>query len=359
METKVTSLSLKPILIVFLTLILVINPQIVEANGPNNINLVSLGAKGDGITDSSRAFTSAWNNACGLRNPTIIFVPQGRYMVNSPLIFSGKNCNNKAIKFVIRGTLVAPTDFRVLGNSGTWFSFEDVTGVSISGGVFDGQGAGLWACKRAGKSCPPGATTIRFSNSRNIIINGLTSLNSQLYHIVFDGCTNVKVQGVKVSASAASPNTDGIHVQLSTGVTIMNTKIATGDDCVSIGAGTTNLWIENMACGPGHGISIGSLGKELNEAGVVNVTVKSCSFTGTENGVRIKSWGRPSNGFVRNVLFQHLTMVNAQNPIIIDQNYCPDERGCPGKMVPDIVEGDGFVGRQPHIKYELRDSPGL
>lgn len=28
-------------------------------------------------------------------------------------------------------------------------------------------------------------------------------------------------------------------------------------------------------------------------------------------------------------------------------------------MVPDIVEGDGFVGRQPHIKYELRDSPGL
>ncbi|KAL2922481.1 Polygalacturonase [Bienertia sinuspersici] len=167
----------------------------------------------------------------------------------------------------------------------------------------------------------------------NLEINGVTSLNSQLYHIVLDGCHYVKLEDVKISASGASPNTDGIHVQLSTGVTILNSNIATGDDCVSIGAGTNNLWIENMACGPGHGISsIGSLGKDLNEPGVVNVTVKSATFTGTENGVRIKSWGRPSNGFVRNVLFQHLTMSNAQNPIIIDQNYCPDDKGCPGKV---------------------------
>ena len=96
--------------------------------------------------------------------------------------------------------------------------------------------------------------TLRFSNSNNIEINGVTSVNSQLYHIVFDGCKNVKVEGVKISASGRSPNTDGIHVQLSNGVTILNSNIATGDDCVSVGAGTTNLWIENMACGPGHGV---------------------------------------------------------------------------------------------------------
>ena len=91
-----------------------------------------------------------------------------------------------------------------------------------------------------------------FTNSNNIMINGLTSLNSQMYHIVIIGCNNVKLQGVKVSASGNSPNTDGIHVQLSSGVSIMNSKISTGDDCVSIGVGTTNLDIENMACGPGH-----------------------------------------------------------------------------------------------------------
>ncbi|XP_021752503.1 polygalacturonase-like [Chenopodium quinoa] len=329
METKVTSSLTHVLILVLFTLIFVVNQQLVAAT---NINLVNLGAKSDGLTDSSRAFTSAWNIACESRNPSTIFVPQGRYLVNKALVFNGRNCKNKAISFVIRGTLVAPADFRVLGNAGTWFSFDDVTGVSIFGGVFDGQGAGLWACKRSGKTCPPGATTIRFSNSMNIVVNGLTSLNSQLYHIDFDGCKEVKAEGVQVSASGASPNTDGIHVQHSTGVTIMNTKIGTGDDCVSIGAGTSNLWIENIACGPGHGISIGSLGKELNEPGVVNVTVKSCTFVGTKNGVRIKSWGRPSNGFVRHVLFQHLKMVNAQNPIIINQNYCPNERGCPGQV---------------------------
>lgn len=63
-----------------------------------------------------------------------------------------------------------------------------------------------------------------------------------------------------------------------------------------------------------------------------NVTVKTMTFTGTENGVRIKSWGRPSNGFARNILFQHATMVNVQNPIVIDQNYCPHEKNCPGQV---------------------------
>jgi polygalacturonase len=62
------------------------------------------------------------------------------------------------------------------------------------------------------------------------------------------------VKGVRVSAAGNSPNTDGIHVSSSTSVTILNSRIGTGDDCVSIGPGTSNLWIENVACGPGHGI---------------------------------------------------------------------------------------------------------
>jgi polygalacturonase len=78
--------------------------------------------------------------------------------------------------------------------------------------------------------------------------------------------------------------------------------------------------------------SIGSLGWELNEPGVQNVTVKTVTFTGTQNGVRIKSWGRRSNGFVRNIIFQDAIMVNVQNPIVIDQNYCPDNKGCPGQV---------------------------
>lgn len=78
--------------------------------------------------------------------------------------------------------------------------------------------------------------------------------------------------------------------------------------------------------------SIGSLGKDPIEDGVENVTVKSCGFINTQNGVRIKSWGRPSSGFARNIRFQHITVTNVHNPIIIDQNYCPHNQGCPGQV---------------------------
>ena len=96
--------------------------------------------------------------------------------------------------------------------------------------------------------------TIEISNSKNVVLSALTSLNSQMFHIVVNGCQNIKMKGLKVLASGNSPNTDGIHVQLSSDVTILNSKIGTGDDCISIGPGTSNLWIENIVCGLGHGI---------------------------------------------------------------------------------------------------------
>ncbi|KAK3012490.1 hypothetical protein RJ639_008514 [Escallonia herrerae] len=297
---------------------------------PVTYNVLSLGAKPDGKTDSTKSFVSAWTAACGSKQPATIYAPPGRYLLQKAY-FSGK-CKNNAITFHIDGTLVAPSDYNVLGNVGNWILFEGVTGVSIRGGILDGQGTGLWACKASGRNCPSGATTLSFSNSNNIVVSGLTSLNSQMFHIVVNGCHNVKLQGIKVLASGSSPNTDGIHVQLSSGVTILNSKISTGDDCVSIGAGTTNLWIQNVACGPGHGISIGSLGKDLQEPGVQNVSVKAVTFKGTQNGVRIKTWGRPSSGFVSGVLFQHVIMVNVQNPMVIDQNYCPGNINCPSQV---------------------------
>lgn len=82
--------------------------------------------------------------------------------------------------------------------------------------------------------------------------------------------------------------------------------------------------------------SIGSLAKDVKERGVENVTVKSTTFTDTQNGFRIKSWARHSSGFVRNVRYIGATMTNVQNPIIIDQNYCPHNLNCPNKVTSSI-----------------------
>ncbi|CAN4104510.1 unnamed protein product [Withania somnifera] len=305
-------------------------------------NVVKFGAKPDGKTDSSNALLTAWTLACGSSKPATIYLPQGNFLVKQAH-FKGK-CKNKAIVFRIDGTLVAPLDYDVIGNDKNWILFEGVDGVSILGGSLDGQGSGLWTCKASGKNCPRGATTLGFSNSNNVAVTGLISLNSQMFHIVINGCNNVKLEDVNVYAPGESPNTDGIHVQLSSDISILNSIISTGDDCISIGPGTTNLWIQNINCGPGHGISIGSLAKDFEEAGVQNVTVRSVIFKETQNGVRIKTWGRPSTGFVKNVLFQHVTMIDVQNPIVIDQNYCPYNKNCPGQVsgvkVSDVTYQD-------------------
>ncbi|KDP29565.1 hypothetical protein JCGZ_19278 [Jatropha curcas] len=319
-------------------------------------NVRSYGARPDGSTDSSKAFLAAWEQACKSTVPAALYVPQGKYSLGK-VTFQGP-CKNRDIAVTIDGTLLAPSDYNDIGHQKNWILFENVEGVTVSGGILDGQGSGLWSCKSSGKGCPEGVTSLEFINSKNIEIEGLASENSQKFHIVINRCQNVKVHNVKVSAPEESPNTDGIHVQESSAVTILNSKIGTGDDCISIGPGTSNLMIQSIACGPGHGISIGSLGKELHEAGVQDVTVKACTFTGTQNGVRIKSWGRPSSGFARNILFQHAVMNNVKNPILIDQNYCPGEKNCPGQesgvKISDVTYQDihGSSATEVAVKFD-------
>ncbi|KAL7591648.1 hypothetical protein Lser_V15G33116 [Lactuca serriola] len=321
-------------------------------------NVTSFGAKGDGNTDSTKAFLSAWSSACNSTKSATIYIPTGTFLLATAITFAGERCMSSAITIRIYGTLVAPSEYNAIANSGDWIRFHRVNHVTISGGTLDAKGASLWSCKTSGKSCPKGTTSLGIYNSQNIVISGLKSVNSQMFHILIDACTNVKLQGVSISASGVSPNTDGIHLISSTGVTILNSKIATGDDCISIGPGNTNLWIEKVACGPGHGISIGSLGWQLEEPGVQNITVSTVTFRGTENGVRIKTWARPSHGFVTGVVFQHVTMVNVQNPILIEQKYCPEGNNCPnqvsGVKIKDVVYEDihGTSASQVAVKLD-------
>ena len=63
-----------------------------------------------------------------------------------------------------------------------------------------------------------------------------------------------------------------------------------GDDCVSIQTGCSDINIHNVNCGPGHGISIGGLGRYNTKACVSNVTVRDVNMFKTMNGVRIKTW---------------------------------------------------------------------
>lgn len=72
-----------------------------------------------------------------------------------------------------------------------------------------------------------------------------------------------------------------------------------------------------------------------------NVTVETVKFTRTDNGLRIKTWAKPSSSFVSNILFRNVTMNNVKNPIIIDQNYCPHKKNCPDQVRTSQVDYSG------------------
>lgn len=96
--------------------------------------------------------------------------------------------------------------------------------------------------------------SIKFNKVRNGLIEGISSLNSKAFHIFIVLSYNIKANNLNITAPGNSPNTDGIHISQTDIVSITNSIIGTGDDCVSIGHGSTNITVANITCGPGHGI---------------------------------------------------------------------------------------------------------
>ncbi|CAN1187456.1 unnamed protein product [Linum perenne] len=146
-------------------------------------------------------------------------------------------------------------------------------------------------------------------------------------NFVISRCNSVRVSNLLVSAPGDSPNTDGIHITESTDVILQDCKIGTGDDCISIVNGSSNIRMKRLYCGPGHGISIGSLGKDNSTGIVTGVVLNTALLRNTTNGLRIKTW-QGGKGHVRGVRYDNVQMENVANPIIIDQFYCDSPVSC-------------------------------
>ena len=177
---------------------------------------------------------------------------------------------------------------------------------------------------------------IRFNFITNSIVQDITSKDSKFFHINLLECKNLQFQHVTITAPADSPNTDGIHIGRSSQINITNANIGTGDDCISIGDGNHDITINQVTCGPGHGISVGSLGKYENEQPVSGIRVIGSTFINTDNGVRIKTWPASPSGIASDIHFENVIMDNVGNPILIDQNYCPNNQ-CSNEVIINIT----------------------
>lgn len=294
------------------------------------VNVDEFGAAGDGYTDDTQAFITAWNEACS-SGPSILLVPRGNYYLVKPLNFSGP-CQYP-LTVQISGTIIAPEDPSVWADlkSNHWLLFHGIDDLTVrGGGLIYGSGEKWWAasCKiNKTNPCRSAPTAVTFDSNNYLVVRNLIVMNSQQIHITFKNCVVVEASNLEVTAPEHSPNTDGIHISASTYVVVTNSIIGTGDDCVSIISDSFDIVIRNVNCGPGHGISIGSLGKGNSEAHVADVLVDRVFLHDTTNGLRIKTW-QGGSGYCQGIRYQNVHMENVSYPIIIDQYYCDSPTTC-------------------------------
>ncbi|KEH39601.1 polygalacturonase [Medicago truncatula] len=258
------------------------------------LSIADFGARGDGFHNDTQAFLKVWEIACSLSGFINIVFPYQKTFLVTPIDIGGP-CRSK-ITLRILGAIVAPRNPDVWHglNKRKWIYFHGVNHLSVEGGGrIDGMGQEWWSrsCKiNTTNPCLPAPTALTFHKCKSLKVRNLTVLNSQKMHIAFTSCMRVVASRLKVLAPASSPNTDGIHISATKGVEIRDSLIRTGDDCISIVRNSSRVWIRNISCGPGHGISIGSLGKSNVWEKIQNVIVDGAYLYNTDNGVRIKTW---------------------------------------------------------------------
>ncbi|GJR70037.1 probable polygalacturonase [Tanacetum coccineum] len=214
-----------------------------------------------------------------------------------------------------------------------WIEFSMVQSLTINGpGQFDGQGRIWWGNEAVSEKCER-PTALHFHACNDLRLNGTTHINSPFLHISIVNCVDVNIGNLQIRAPGDSPNTDGIDLSASSRINIYDSNIQTGDDCVAINGGIYDINVTRVFCGPGHGISIGSLGENGGNDTVEKVRVESCNITGTQNGLRIKTVPG-GTGYARGILFQDIQLVDVKNPIIIEQHYCNnvEDATCPAPI---------------------------
>ncbi|XP_024984283.1 probable polygalacturonase At3g15720 [Cynara cardunculus var. scolymus] len=298
-------------------------------------DIMQYGAKGDGITDDTKAFEQAWQMLCNDVEPgSSLTIPSVNTFLVGPISFQGP-CKSPDIHFEILGTIIAPEDPNSWNGceTGAWIFFANVTGLTVDGGgMINGRGAAWWikspTYMKEELKCSIPPTALHFENCNSLQLRHLSHRDSPRNHIGLSRSSYSTISDLDIAAPANSPNTDGIDISTSTQIQIKNLVIKTGDDCIALNNGATQINITDVNCGPGHGISIGSLGLNNSYDTVEGIYIKRCNFTGTQNGARIKTW-QGGSGYARDITFENIGLDNVFNPIIIDQHYCPDRNNCP------------------------------
>jgi polygalacturonase len=289
------------------------------------------GATGDGHTKDT-AFIQKAIDRCADAGDVVRFGP-GTY-VSGPLTLK----NHTHLSLEKGATLLGSPDMAEypLRTDAPWrrlslLHADNAEDIAITGGgTIDGNGKVWWDAmlkRPKGSHENQRPLLIDMTHTKHILIEGVTIQNSPQYNITTFWCDGLTVRNVRIlNPGRGAPNTDGIDPVSTSHVLIEHDYIDTGDDNVAIKSGlvqrgdpnvpSTDITIRDCTFKAGHGLSIGS----ETAGGVRNVTVERVSFTGTRQGIRIKS-ARGRGNDIGNFTYRDIQMDGVETPIQITSYY--------------------------------------
>lgn len=193
--------------------------------------------------------------------------------------------------------------------------------------------------------------------SRNILIEGVTIVNSPMWEINPVLCSNVTVRGVKIDSHG--PNNDGCDPDSSRDVLIENCSFSTGDDCIAVDSGRNrdgrrvgvaceNIVVRNCEMKDGHGaLTIGS----MVSGGVRNVFFENCKLSSPnlDEGLRFKS-NALRGGVVENIFFRNIEIGEVADSVLqIDLFYEEGPKGPQRPVFRNIDIRDVTCRKAKHV----------
>jgi polygalacturonase len=302
---------------------------------PKVCNVREYGAKGDGHSKDTKAVQRAIDTCAAAKTGGIVVVPDGTFVI-APIQLK----SNIDLHLEPAATLLGSPDmpdyptvtFARHSTRQALVSAVDAHNILISGtGTIDGNGHIWWdyvqGVKEAGVlgTDHPRPMLVVFDHSSHIRMDDVTVQNSGFWQIVPYYSDDLVFHNIRILAPK-SPNTDAIDPFSSSNILIDHVFSSVGDDNIAIKSGeinspgpdapSRNITITDCTFENGHGLSIGS---EV-AGGVQNVHAERIHFTGTDQGIRIKS-ARDRGNDISNLSFKDITMDDVKTAIMITEYY--------------------------------------
>lgn len=191
---------------------------------------------------------------------------------------------------------------------------------------------------------------------QHFTLKGVTLRNSPwwTFHMVYS--QDIRIENVHFNNPADAINTDAMDIDSSKDVTVTGCLINVGDDGVTLKSGsgpsaqaigipTENVRVSHCRIlSSMGGIAIGS----ETAAGVKNLTVNDCVFTGTQRAVRLKT-RRGRGGTIQGIHLRNLKMDRCWCPVAL-QMYFASEVGVDEVKQILSLEPQPVTAQTPHIQ---------